>query len=108
MRHRLLVFLLLLVTGCGPRASSPGETTPPDRNGWRQLARGMSQDQVRALLGEPRRIEEKEEVVCWHYQKGRSLERDAADPSQWVLPRGSLLFAGGPAGSRTLAEWREP
>ena len=68
----------------------------------------MTQAKVRELLGEPTKVEKEGTVVCWHYQEGRPLERDAADPNRWIISRGALLFSGTPEDAAKLASWREP
>jgi outer membrane protein assembly factor BamE (lipoprotein component of BamABCDE complex) len=66
MRQLLLVpVLLLLATGCG---QSPGDKAQAgrlkqDRTAWRKLTKGMTPDQVRALLGEPLRVEQQGEAT---------------------------------------------
>src|SRR5262249_37901869 len=109
MRYLCLVPLLTLaVAGCGQSSNEPTVETNVDRMAWRKLSKGMAPDQVRAVLGEPVRVEEQGEVTCWHYQQGRPLEKDALDPNQWVLARGSLLFATKASGVPELSQWREP
>jgi hypothetical protein len=107
MRH-LLVALLLVGAGCGEKQPEvPAAIAKQDRASWRKLAKGMTPDKVRALLGEPLRVENEGEATCWHYQAGQPLERDASNPKRWVLSRGSLLFLPR-GGSPKLTEWREP
>lgn len=38
-----------------------------DRSNWRQLKKGMSEDAVRALLGEPRKVDVLSVSTYWHY-----------------------------------------
>jgi hypothetical protein len=107
MRQLLLVALLVLVVaGCG---QSPGERTGAtivdDRTAWKKLTKGMTQDKVRGLLGEPVRVETQEEVTAWYYQAGPPLSRDEHG---WVVPRGALLFSASGGGSPKLTTWREP
>ena len=65
----------------------------------------MTQDKVRAILGDPMRVENREAVTCWYYQEGRSLYWN---DKEWVIPRGALLFSSKTAGSPQLKAWREP
>src|SRR5438034_7312863 len=109
MRRLLLVPLLLLVaSGCGPGPTAPVAKTNPDRGIWRKLSRGMSQERVRAVLGEPLRVENQGDLTCWYYQEGEPLHQDAQNARTWVIPRGSLLFSGKAGGGCRLTQWREP
>jgi outer membrane protein assembly factor BamE (lipoprotein component of BamABCDE complex) len=109
MRRLLPVALLMLVVaGCGPSANDQATRLAQDRTGWRKLAKGMTPDKVRAVLGEPLRVEDQAEVTCWYYQEGQPLERNATDPGKWMIPRGALLFSTKPGGGPKLTEWREP
>jgi outer membrane protein assembly factor BamE (lipoprotein component of BamABCDE complex) len=109
MRYRLLIpLLVVLLAGCGESTKEQAARQKMDRTAWRKLSRGMTPDQVRAILGEPMRVEDKGEVTCWYYQRGQPVERNATDPKSWVIPRGSLLFAAQTAGEPKLAQWREP
>jgi hypothetical protein len=65
----------------------------------------MTQDQVRALMGEPVRKDDKEQVTAWYYQAAPPLERDE---NGWVVPRGALLFSTPSGGTSKLTTWREP
>jgi hypothetical protein len=109
MRHLAwMLFLTILVAGCGQPPAEPPRQTSDNRAGWRKLTRGMSPDGVRQLLGEPTRVEKQDTVICWHYQEGRPLETDAADPNRWILARGALLFSTRNADRPKLTAWREP
>jgi hypothetical protein len=109
MRHLVLVPLLLVVVGgCGHGSNDRGAQMGPDRTGWRKLSKGMTAGQVRAIFGEPRHLATQGRVTCWYYQEGQPLERNATNGSQWVIPRGALLFSAQGAGGMRLAEWREP
>jgi hypothetical protein len=68
----------------------------------------MTEAKVRAILGEPIKVDKQADVICWYYQEGQPLERNATDPRKWVIPRGALLFSTKAAGSPRLAEWRDP
>src|SRR5262245_21557536 len=109
MRHLLPVFLLaFVVAGCGQSPPTEPETkATQDRTLWKKLSKGMNPEKVRAVLGEPVQVEDQEEVTCWHYQPGQPLERNAVNPSKWMIPRGALLFSKA-GGDPKLAEWREP
>jgi hypothetical protein len=109
MRRLLpLALLLLVLSGCGPSANDQATRLAQDRTGWRKLAKGMTPEKVRGVLGEPLRVEDQAEVTCWYYQEGQPLERNATDPGKWMIPRGSLLFSTKAAGTPKLTEWREP
>jgi len=53
-------------------ARSTENPTPAakDRSQWRKLNRGMSQDDVRKLLGEPERVSVSRYYVSWYYLGG--------------------------------------
>jgi hypothetical protein len=107
MRQLFLVFVLVLLgTGCG---KSPNEKTGAkildDRTAWKKITKGMTQEKVRGLLGEPVRTEEQGKVTAWYYQAGPPLSKDEYG---WVVPRGALLFSTTGGGSPTLTTWREP
>jgi hypothetical protein len=109
MRRLFLAPLLLfLAAGCGQRPDEQGAAATEDRTDWRKLSKGMTPEKVRAVLGEPVRVEDQEEVTCWYYRQGEPLHRDALNARKWVIPRGSLLFSARAAGGPKLAEWREP
>jgi SmpA / OmlA family len=110
MRHLFLFFVLLfLVAGCRQSSNEPpAEKANLDRATWRKLAKGMTQDQVRAVMGEPTKVETEGDATCWHYQAGPPLERNSVDPNQWVVGRGALLFIAKGGDSPKLIEWREP
>jgi hypothetical protein len=102
----LVLVAVFMVTGCGQSSSQkPGATILEDRAAWKKLTKGMTQDKVRALLGEPSRVESQQEVTAWYYQAAPPLSRDE---NGWVVPRGALLFSTNNAGSPELTAWREP
>jgi hypothetical protein len=68
----------------------------------------MTEDQVRAVLGEPRNVEKEGEITCWHYLESPPLERNPVDANKWVVTRGSLLFSSKADGDPRLIEWKEP
>jgi hypothetical protein len=110
MRLVLLVVLaLLLVAGCGQEASQKeASAKAPDRAIWRKLRKDMPADKVRALLGEPLRVEEQENVSCWIYLRGELAKDPENRDNVWVLPRGAVLFSSKGAGSPKVKTWKEP
>jgi outer membrane protein assembly factor BamE (lipoprotein component of BamABCDE complex) len=109
--RRLFVCLLVIVLVAGCRQGSSetgGAIAKQDPASWRKLSKGMTEDQVRAILGDPGAVENKDGVTCWHYQDNQPLERNPTDASKWVVTRGSLLFSAKGASSPKLTEWREP
>jgi outer membrane protein assembly factor BamE (lipoprotein component of BamABCDE complex) len=106
---RLLVLapvLVLFVSGCGQSPSEkPGAKILEDRTAWKKLTKGMTQDKVQGLLGEPLQIESQGEVTGWYYQKGPPLSKDE---NGWVVSRGMLLFTTKGGGEAKLTTWREP
>jgi hypothetical protein len=107
MRQLFLVLaLVVFVAGCGQSPSEkPGAKILEDRTAWRKLTKGMTQDKVRGILGEPLRIEKQGEVTVWYYQKGEPLSKDEYG---WVVTRGMLLFTTKGGGEAKLTKWREP
>jgi outer membrane protein assembly factor BamE (lipoprotein component of BamABCDE complex) len=77
------------------------------RMAWRKVSKGMTQDQVRAVLGDPVQVEEEKGVTCWHFIHSRPLEKDAMNPKEWIVPMGSVLFSQKSGASKVTA-WREP
>src|SRR5262249_4427675 len=107
MRQLSVVGLLVLAAvGCGQHSSEKsGATILEDRAAWKKLAKGMTQDKVRGILGEPVRAETQGEVTAWYYQGAPPLSKDEQG---WVVPRGALLFSTAGGGSPKLTMWREP
>lgn len=58
----------------------------PTRSTWRQLSRNMSRDQVRALLGEPDRIEGGP-LETWYWKSGGNVLFVDGAVQQWSEPR---------------------
>jgi hypothetical protein len=106
---RLLVLapvLVFFVAGCGQSPSEkPGARILEDRAAWKKLTKGMPQDKVQGILGEPLRVEKQGEVTGWYYQKGPPLSKDEYG---WVVSRGMLLFTTKDGGEAKLTRWREP
>jgi outer membrane protein assembly factor BamE (lipoprotein component of BamABCDE complex) len=60
-------------SGQAAAAQSTEDTTTPaqsDRTAWRSLHRKMSKDDVRKLLGEPRRVSVSRFYEAWDYPRG--------------------------------------
>ena len=57
-----------------------------DLSSWRQLKKNMSEEQVRALLGEPSKVDGGT-FAFWHYKSGGTVTfyKDSVD--SWVEPR---------------------
>ena len=106
--RRLLALLMVVTAGCGSSASDQAARLSQDRTGWRKLTKGMTPEKVRAVLGEPVRVENQAEVTCWYYQDGEPLHQDAQDARTWIVPRGALLFSARAGGAARLTQWREP
>jgi hypothetical protein len=111
-RRHLFLFLPLaiLVAGCHKTSNdgSVGTQTNLDRTAWSKLKKGMTEEQVRTILGEPTKVETQEGVTAWHYHEPQPLEKNPVNPSKWVVPRGSLLFTAKGNAPLKLTEWREP
>jgi len=107
MRQFLLaVVLVFFVAGCARSSNEPsGKSILEDRTAWKKLTKGMTQDKVQGILGEPLRIEKQGEITGWYYQKGEPL---AKDEYGWVVTRGMLLFTTKGGGEARLTKWREP
>ena len=106
--RQLVLVLALLVAGCGQNTSDQEQEAKQkqDRSAWRKLSKGLYQEKVRGLLGEPMKVEDQEGVTCWYYQQGEPLHRD--DKNAWMIPRGALLFSRKDAAGPKLSAWREP
>jgi hypothetical protein len=107
VRQLLLVpTLALIVAGCGQGSGEkPAALILGDRTAWKKLTKGMTQEKVRDLMGEPVRVENQEEVTAWYYQDGPPLSRDEYG---WAVSRGVLLFSTKGDGGLKLTKWREP
>ena len=65
----------------------PTQQTPSTaRSAWRQLAQGMSRQQVRTLLGEPDRIEGGA-IETWQWKSGGYVMFYGGTVGQWSEPR---------------------
>jgi hypothetical protein len=106
MRLFLVLALIVFAAGCGQK---PVEKTEPkilgDRGAWKKIAKGMTQEKVKAVLGEPAHVESQEKVTAWYYQQSAPLIREERG---WVIPRGAVLFSSTGSGGPTLTTWREP
>lgn len=71
---------------------------PPDVARWRQLSKGMSREQVRSILGEPRRVE----AISGYFEKW-DYAQDSA--TAYVTFGTSARF---PETLDKLEGWREP
>lgn len=49
------------------RASAPRQTVAPDKAAWRKLQVGMTENDVRALLGEPKAVDVNGSYINWQY-----------------------------------------
>jgi hypothetical protein len=107
MRQLLLIpVLVFFVAACGHSSSeSSRNSILEERAAWKKLTKGMNQDKVRGLLGEPLLVENQGAVTGWYYQAGPPLSRNEKG---WDVPRGALLFSSSGGGSPTLTSWREP
>lgn len=89
--ERRIAELEALLRAAQPSAAGAmmGTTLPPDKQRWRQLKRDMTKESVKALLGEPRRIE-----VGY-------LER-------WYYSEDGVLGAHVAFATHGVSQWREP
>ncbi len=66
----------------------PGANVPPTLATWRQLRKGMSEDDVRRLLGEPKRIEAGSLLNFWRYANFGSVHfSESGKVEGWDEPR---------------------
>jgi len=62
-------------------------SAPVGKGGWRGLSKGMTMQDVRALLGEPNRVEARF-FTTWYYPRTGSVAFDNSDRvSSWSEPR---------------------
>lgn len=71
-----------------PATVVPGDGGHRVSSNWRRLKRGMSESDVRDLLGEPSQVSTSPVRINWHWPGG-----------------GSVVFA---TGSRSVDGWKEP
>ena len=64
----------------------PASTRSQDLANWRRLRLGMKMDEVRALLGEPARVEAAESVTVWYWANG-NVQFSFDKLSAWSEPR---------------------
>lgn len=70
---------------------APASSNSRDLQNWRQLRRGMTMDEVRALLGEPDRVDALGGITTiWNWKSGgASVRFDGSDKLDgWSEPRG--------------------
>jgi hypothetical protein len=63
----------------------PAGSLPADLSSWRQLSKGLSRDQVRSILGEPRRINGGA-FETWSYQGGSYVVFYIGKVDSWSEP----------------------
>jgi hypothetical protein len=71
----------------------------PDVNVWRMLKRGMTEEEVRSLLGEPRQVRFSRGYTYWYYEP-----RPVTVRPTWMVAQPYAMFAG----DGRLAMWDEP
>lgn len=69
----------------GRPAVAPGNSR--DVGNWRRLKRGMTMDQVRALLGEPESVAAGTYLTLWQYPGGANVTFDPDKVDGWSEPR---------------------
>ena len=67
-----------------PTASQPKQSV--DLGSWRQLKKNMSEDQVRALIGEPAKVDGGT-FAFWHYRSGGTVTFYNDRLDSWTEPR---------------------
>ena len=67
-----------------PAANQPKQST--DLGSWRQLKKNMSEEQVRALLGEPAKVDGGT-FAFWHYRSGGTVTFYNDRLDSWTEPR---------------------
>ena len=65
---------------------APASANPRDIANWRRLRRGMTMDDVRALLGEPESVNAGY-ITTWHYPKLAEVSFTAEKVYGWSEPR---------------------
>ena len=77
------------------------------RSRWRELARGMSPEQVRALLGEPDRIEASPNSDNWSWDNGGYVSFQRGKLGTWSEPRDQAARASSDIRSREVVRWTD-
>ena len=67
-----------------PAANQPKQSS--DLRSWRQLKKNMSEEQVRALLGEPAKVDGGT-FAFWHYRNGGAVTFYNDRVDSWTEPR---------------------
>jgi hypothetical protein len=68
------------------RQQTPKAPSSASRSAWRRLANGMSPEKVRALLGEPDRIDGGT-VAMWYWKSGGRVPFINDEVTAWTEPR---------------------
>ena len=74
----------------GPK---PGATVPRDKAVWRRLRQGMSAEEVRQLLGEPKRVDSGPALTYWYYSESGGtgpyvlFSSDSLTVNGWTEPK---------------------
>lgn len=70
---------------------TPASANWRDLQNWRRLRLGMTTDEVRALLGEPERVDANQAFTLWYYDYNRgtrvSFNSDSGTVDGWSEPR---------------------
>ena len=68
-----------------PPARAPKSTSSQN---WRSLRRGMTEDEVRSILGEPHRVDVAASYISWEYREGaEALFNSNGRLQAWHEPR---------------------
>lgn len=71
-------------------AKTPENRVPRDRQGWRQLEMGMSEEEVEELLGAPGSVDADRRGVTWHYDITGYVDFDSRSQADGLPLAGSF------------------
>ncbi len=82
----MIAVLLIGVAGNADQAGNDDQEDVELKAKWRVLAVGMTPKQVRAILGEPERLDGGK-VATWRYPRGGHITFMDGEVRSWVEPR---------------------
>jgi len=88
LEKRVTALENILTSASGKKSYTGNLGDWKNRQNWRQLEVGMTEDQVRSLLGEPRKVDVGAVLVFWYYGNSSNVnfDTDSKRVSGWGEP----------------------